>query len=235
MATKFNSKYKRYEKNYNNIDKIEESVEEIDKNYYHLGIIDFQHENDSEAKENFLKYLERNDIDKFEKIEIYQYLSKIYLNEKNYIDAEVYSIQALDECDKKKNIQLKAELCYQLFKICEEKGENCSSIKWIEDGLKYIGKNNNDESILQIKNKLERELIKFEKDEYIIDNMSTLLELVQLYPEIYIDEFIEAYRNSQNIKNKNYQIIHNKVIDLKDYLEEINSKEIEDINISKKD
>jgi len=232
LATKFNAKYKRYEKIYKDID-MDESKELInDTNYYHLGIIAFQHKEYLEAKDKFLKYLERDNIDKFEKIEIYQYLSKIYLNEKNYIEAEIYATQALDDCDEN-NIQLKAELCYKLFEICEERGENCSSKKWIEDGWKYV-KENNDENILHIKNKLERERIKFEKDEYI-DNMSpTLLELVQLYPERYIDEFIEAYRNSQNIKNKNYKIIHNKVIDLKKYLEDINNKEIEDINISKK-
>jgi len=233
LATKFNPNYKRYEKSYkgknDDIEEIEGIIRESSKNYYHLGIIDFQHKDYVKAKENFLEYLKKDDIDSFEKIETYKYLSKIYLNEKNYIEAETYAIEALDQLDQyeEDNILEKAELCYELFEICEKSKEGCSSIGWIKKGLGYIGENKTD-IILPIKRKLETQKILIEKDEYINKITPTLLELVQIYPEKYMEEFVKEYLNSIETENKNYNTIYDKVEDLKGYLEEIKNDTVED-------
>jgi tetratricopeptide (TPR) repeat protein len=217
LATKFNPRYKRYE----NIIKEQEEI-----NYYHKGIIAFQDKKKySEAKESFINHLKTENIDSFEKIETHKYLSKIYFEEENYIDAKTHAIEALKEYGEN-NILEKAELYYQLFKICEKSEKECS-LGWIKKGLVYIRENksekNKDENLLIIERKLENKEKELEKDDYINKMSPTLVELVQLYPEDYIKEFIDEYLNSKNNEGKNYNTISSKVQELQAYLEEISS------------
>ena len=63
---------------------------------------------------------------------------------------------------------------------------------------------------------------------YINKITPTLLELVQIYPEKYMEEFVKEYLNSIETENKNYNTIYDKVEDLKGYLEEIKNDTVED-------
>ncbi|HFU75209.1 MAG TPA: hypothetical protein ENK66_03085 [Arcobacter sp.] len=234
LATKFNPKYKRYEKDYqgknNQIDSFKDEENEESRNYYHEGIIAFQYNKYDEAKQAFLKYLKSETLDFLEKIEIHKYLSKIYLKEENYVEAEIEASQALDkyiEVEKESNQAEKytfekAELCYELFQICT-KGKMECSLGWIKRGLKYIGQKteDDDEEILFIRRKLEIEDKKAGKEDYIKSMTPTLIELVQRYPEEYIEDFITEYENNRESESKNYKKISEKVEGLKQCIDEI--------------
>ena len=205
LATKFNPRYRIYEKKDKvenvEIEKISEEQSEESINYYHDGIISFQDEKKySEAKQSFINHLKTENIDSFEKVETHKYLSKIYFVEENYIDAETHAFEALDGYGEN-NILEKAELYYELFKICHASEEECSSLGWVKKALKYIRENKiedkEDENLLVIERKLENEEKLLEKDDYINKMSPTLVELVRLYPEEYIDEFLTEYTKSQ--------------------------------------
>ena len=88
---------------------------------------------------------------------------------------------------------------------------------WIEKGLKYLGVKQ-DEKVLVIRRKLEIEKKKLKKDDYIKTMSPTLINLVQAYPEEYIEDFIKEYLSSRENESTNYMTIADKVEDLKNYL-----------------
>lgn len=225
LATKFNPKYKRYEKEYqgkNEIDNLMDEENEEVRNYYHDGIIAFQYNKYDEAKKAFLEHNKSENIDSLEKIELHKYLSKIYLKEQNYIEAQTHAIEALDEYKEENSLE-KAELCYEIFQICEKGEIECSSLGWIEKGLKYLGVKQ-DEKVLVIRRKLEIEKKKLKKDDYIKTMSPTLINLVQAYPEEYIEDFIKEYLSSRENESTNYMTIADKVEDLKNYLDGIKNQ-----------
>lgn len=219
LATKFNPTYKRYEKNYE--DKSDDEENEDSINHYHKGLIAFHNHEYEEAKNAFLEHYNNENIEKLEKIELLKYLSKIYIKEQNYMEAQMYAIEALDEYSKDNYLE-KAELYYELFQICE-KGKLGCSLKWINQGLEYL-RENQDENVLVIKRKLEVEKAKLTKDDYIKTMSPTLIELVQRYPEEYIDDFIKEYLDSRKSESSNYSTISGKVNELKNYLDGIQNK-----------
>lgn len=198
LATKFNSKYKRYEKLLN---KEAEVVIENSINHYNNGIIAFHHKKYDEAKEAFIKHISDVNIEDFEKLESYKYLSEIFDNQENYIDALKYGRLALDLYEES-NILEKSEMCYSLFMICKKNNQNCA-LEYIDIGLDYIGKSV-EKHILEIKYKLEveRDKLKGSSDNKTMN--STLLQLVKENPEKYINDFLEEYFqvNEGDIKNE---------------------------------
>lgn len=197
LATKFNPRYKRYEKGYKgkNIE-IEKSIEEQKEeiiNYYHNGIIAFHNNNNNEAEQAFLEHLKKENIEDFEKLESYKYLSKIYENKKDYLKAIEYSKKALEKAT---NIFEKVEICYRLSNLCID-GEDIDALGYIEKGLGLI-ENKDDEISLGLKLKLEDLRDKLEKKDNDKIINPTLIQLVKLNPEKYMDKFLKEYLKTQN-------------------------------------
>jgi len=204
LATKFNSNYKRYEKlldNETTDNDLEDKVEDI--NYYHLGLIAFQYEKYHEAKEAFVKHLKANTITPFEQIESHKYLSKIYEYEEDYISAIEHSTEVLDKYADE-NILEKVETCYRLSQLYT-KGEQDGALEYIEKGLNFIG-NRDDKIFLDLKYKLQVKRNGLREDDETKTINSTLVELVKLNPEKYVDEFLQEYFKRVGSEITNYDI-----------------------------
>ena len=170
-------------------------------NHYNNGIIAFYQNKYDEAKEAFLTHLLDVNIENFEKLESYKYLSQIFNNKGNSSDALKYGRLALDSYEES-NILEKAEMCYVLFMICKTGNQDCA-LEYIDIGLDYIG-DSIDQNILEVKYKLEVERDKLigSSDEKTMN--ATLLELVKKNPEKYINDFLEEFLlvNENDIKNE---------------------------------
>jgi len=202
LASKFNPSYKRYAKQYKaikNDDELEDTEES--KNYYHEGIIAFQHKEYTQSKLDFMKHLELKDIDTFEKLETHKYLSKIYEYEKMYSEA-IQESKLVFNLYQDVNILDKVETYYRLSKLClKSENDEIDALGYIEKGLDLLRpfEDQKDETLLDLKYKL-----KLLKDK-ILDEVnsgktinSTLIDLVRLNPDKYMEEFLEAYLKTQN-------------------------------------
>jgi len=206
LATKFNPRYKRYEKGYKGknieIEKTPEEEKEEIINYYHDGIISFQHKDYDEAEKAFLEHLKKEDIKDFEKLESYKYLSKIYEKRKDLNQTINYFKETLPLY---KNSFEKLEAYYKLAQFYK-KEDKTESLGYIELGLNLLEnelldkdkKNKNPEVFLDFKWKLEdlRDKLEEKDNDKIIN--STLIKLVEQNPEKYMDKFLEEYLKTQN-------------------------------------
>ena len=229
LATKFNPRYKRYEKGYKgrNIEMEKTPEEEKIINYYHDGIIAFQHKDYDGAEKAFLEHLKKEDIEDFEKLESCKYLSKIHEKREDFDIAINYFKETLPLY---KSSFEKLEAYCELARLYK-KEDKTEALGYIELGLNLLEdklllkdkKDKNPEVFLDFKWKLEdlRDKLEGKDNDKIIN--PTLIKLVRQNPEKYMDEFLEEYLKTQN-REITPEVIYQKLEDLHRDVRGINGK-----------